>query len=120
MNVTERKPFFRKTGNGKSGRPVDPAMLVLLSIGTGLASLLLAASMYGLPMFFSYFHVPLLLLLNLLPPVLLTLFFYFVSGRPWVGFLVGALIVLALSIVNFYKLQLKERPVYCNRRGTHS
>jgi phosphoglycerol transferase MdoB-like AlkP superfamily enzyme len=110
MNHTEKKQGFRKAAAGKFGQPFVLSMLILLGIGTGLASLLLAAAMYGLPMFYSYFQVPLLLLLNLLPPVLLALFFYFVSGRPWIGFLAGALPVLALSIVNFYKLQLRNDP----------
>ncbi len=84
--------------------------LILLGIITGLLSMLLGASYLGWPMFASYFASPLLLLLNLLPPVLITLLVYFASGRAWPAFLAAALVVLGFSAVNYFKIQVRNEP----------
>ena len=85
--------------------------LILLGVVTGLFSLLLGASFHGMAMFWSYFSSPLLVLLSLLPPVLLILLVYFISGRAWLAFPIPALLILALSAVNFFKLQLRSSPL---------
>lgn len=85
--------------------------LIFLGIGTGLVSLMLGASVFGMPMFFSYFSSPLVVLLNLLPPVLLTLLLYWSTGRPWIGFAASALVVLALSAVSYFKMQIRNEPL---------
>ncbi|NLT14417.1 MAG: LTA synthase family protein [Clostridiales bacterium] len=87
------------------------AALIFLGIGTGLASLMLGASVFGMPMFYSYFSSPLVVLLNLLPPVLLTLLLYWATGRSWIGFAVPALAVLTLSAVSFFKVQIRNEPL---------
>lgn len=89
-----------------------PMALVVMGIGTGLVSLLIGASVFGLPMFFSYFSSPLLILFNLLPPVLFTLFFYYATGRAWLGFLVPAVPILLLSVVSYFKMQVRAEPLY--------
>jgi len=90
---------------------VSVAALIFLGIGTGLASLMLGASVFGMPMFYSYFSSPLVVLLNLLPPVLLTLLLYWATGRSWIGFAVPALAVLTLSAVSFFKVQIRNEPL---------
>ncbi len=82
-----------------------------MGIGTGLAALMLGASVFGMPMFYSYFSSLLVVLLNILPPILLTLFMYWVSGRAWIGFLVPALIVFMLAIVSYLKMQVRNEPL---------
>ena len=84
--------------------------VVLLGLLTGVVSLLLAATYYGVPMFLKYFSSPAVLTLNLLPPLLLMLLVYFVSGRAWVGFSVSALFVIACSLINFFKIQIRTDP----------
>jgi phosphoglycerol transferase MdoB-like AlkP superfamily enzyme len=84
---------------------------MLLGIGTGLVSLMLGASVFGMPMFYSYFSSPLVVLLNILPPVLLTLLMYWATGRAWLGFLVPSLVVFTLSIVSFFKMQIRNEPL---------
>lgn len=59
----------------------------------------------------SYFHNPLLLTLNLLPPVVLMWLFYLLSGRVWVGYLGGAVPCLLVAIVNYYKIALRGDPL---------
>lgn len=85
-------------------------ILILLGIGTGLISLLLGAAVFGLQMFWSYFSSPLLILLNLLPPVLLILLMYFATGRAWVSFLSASGLLIIMSAINFFKIQVRGDP----------
>jgi phosphoglycerol transferase MdoB-like AlkP superfamily enzyme len=62
-------------------------------------------------MFQSYFASPVLILLNLLPPLLIILALYFATGRAWIAFSAGAGITLFVSVVDFYKLQLRGDPL---------
>lgn len=59
----------------------------------------------------SYLSNPLILFLNLLPPVLLIWLFYFLTRRAWVGFLGSFLPVVALSMVNYFKIRLRSDPL---------
>ena len=89
---------------------VNLAFVVLLGAATGLVSLLLAASYYGMPMFWRYFSNCAIMGLNLIPPVLLILLIYFISGRAWVSFSVSSLFVLVCSLINFFKIQIRTDP----------
>jgi len=81
-------------------------MLLLLAIGVGLISLLLGVAGFGTALFFEYFSSPSVLLLNLLPPVLLIFFVFFLSGRAWIAFTLTAFLIFALSTVQYYKMQI--------------
>lgn len=102
---------MRQTADLRHHCAVTVAALVFLGMGTGLASLMLGASVFGMPMFYSYFSSPLVVFLNLLPPVLLTLLLYWATGRPWIGFAVPALVVLTLSAISFFKMQIRNEPL---------
>lgn len=54
-----------------------------------------------------YAQTPMLEYLNLLPPVLLIWLLYFLWGRCWLAYLLTALPVLGLTLVNYYKIQLR-------------
>lgn len=90
--------------------------LALTGLGCciGGLSLLLSASAYvqlnGWAICYSYLTIPLILVLNMLPPVLLIWLFYFLSRRSWVGFLGGFLPTIGLSLVNYYKIRLRGDP----------
>lgn len=78
----------------------------------GLASLLLATGNYSARLLFvDYLRHPMLLLLNLLPPLLLTALLYAATGRAWAAYLIAALPVLGLSVGNYYKLAFRDDPV---------
>jgi len=85
-------------------------MLGLMAIGIGLISLLLGATVFGLPLFKDYFSSPVIITLNLLPPVILVFLLYFASGRAWIAFTIPTLTVLTLSTVQFYKVQIHGDP----------
>ena len=52
-------------------------MLALLSVGVGILSLLLGATVFGIPMFKSYFASFTVVALNILPPMVLVFLLYF-------------------------------------------
>lgn len=89
--------------------------LTVLGLCLGLLSLVLAATAYqklnGAAIFLSYFMHPLILFLNLLPPVLFIWLFYFLFRRPWCAYLGAALPVLGLSWGNYFKISLRSDPV---------
>ena len=91
--------------------------LALTGLGccVGVLGLMYAATAYlkltSWAIFASYFLNPLILFLNLLPPVLLIWLFYFLTRRAWVGFLASFLPVVGLSMVNYFKIRLRSDPL---------
>ena len=85
-------------------------MLVVLGIVVGMVSLLLGATIFGMPMFKSYLSSPMILILNLAPPILLMLLVYFISARAWIAYTFPVLIIFTLSSVQFFKLQVRGDP----------
>ncbi len=92
-------------------RALTIAGLALLGIGIGLISMMLGASYFGMPMFYAYFTNPMLVLLNLLPPLLLLYLAWFVGGRAWLAFFLASFVVLALSVIDFFKIQVRSEPL---------
>lgn len=90
-------------------------LLTLISLGIGLLGLMLTAcadiSLPNLELLKSYFTRPLLLTLNLLPPVLLAWLGYFLFGRCWCGVVVSTLFGAGLPLVNYYKVMLRGDPM---------
>ena len=85
-------------------------LCLLLGIGIGITSLFVCSAYLDHPgweMFLSYLNEPLILVLNLVPPVLLVALFYFAFGRLWAGFLTGGGIVTVMSLINYYKIRLR-------------
>ena len=86
-------------------------VLLCMGVGLGLISLYFGASSYIMPMFLSYFKIPLTVLLNLLPVVVLVFFCYFLFNRVWAAFAVSATITMVFTWINYYKLQLRDDPL---------
>lgn len=91
--------------------------LALTGLGCciGGLSLFFAATAYmklnSMALLYSYLSSPLILALNLLPPVLLIWLFYFLSRRAWVGFLGSFLPVIGVTLANYYKIRLRSDPL---------
>jgi len=85
-------------------------MLFAMGVGTGLLSLLLGATIHGLPLFWTYFASPMVLILNLVPPIVLIFLLYFISGRAWIAFTFPSAFVLLLSAIQFFKVQVRGDP----------
>lgn len=91
-------------------------VLTSLGIGIGLLTLLLSAHSYPALdselLFRSYFEeTPWIVPVNLLMPILLIWLGYFVSGRGWIGYLLGAVPSLGIGLVNYYKISLRSDPL---------
>lgn len=85
--------------------------LLVLPFLVCIVSLKLAYGPYEAAIFRDYFTKPALLLLNYLPILLLELLLYAATGRQWVAFLCASLLIVVASIINFYKLSLRNDPV---------
>lgn len=110
--------FQTRPGDGLSPRRraafwLWNALLVTgAAVGLGLASLLLATGQYSARvLLLDYICHPVLLLLNLLPPLLLVGLLYAATGRAWLACLLASLPVLGLSLGNYYKLAFRDDPV---------
>ena len=60
--------------------------------------------------FTSYFHHPTIFFLNLLPVAVLMFFFYFVSNRAWVSYLITGTIAMGMEYVNYFKVAYRGDP----------
>ena len=85
-------------------------MLFVLALVLGFTSLLLGAGKYGLPMFYAYFSEPLIIILNLVPPVLIIYLFYFLTGRAWAAYLITSVFSVILAIIDYLKIQIRGDP----------
>lgn len=73
----------------------------------GVCSLYFAAGSFGEEMFLSYFENPYIAVLNLLPPVLLSLLLFLLLNRA-VWSLVGThLVTMGLTVVHYYKMTFR-------------
>jgi hypothetical protein len=108
------KPTREKKPGGSTDLRQNPVfnyiMLAFAGIGTGLISLLLGATVFGLTVFWTYFSSPVIIILNLLPPILLVFLVYFISGRAWIAFTFPSFVTLVFSLVHFFKFQIRGDP----------
>ena len=114
LNIA-RLPAGTETEYGRAHRVWLAAALTALGCCVGGLSLLFAATAYpklaGWAILASYLMHPLILFLNLLPPVLLIWLFYFVTGRAWAGFLGSFVPTIGVSLVNYFKIRLRSDPL---------
>ena len=88
------------------------ALLLLgAALVLGMLSLVLAPGSFGWQLFYDYLAHPDLVALNLLPPVVLIVLLYGLTGRAWLAYVLTALPVLGLSVGNYYKLTFRDDPV---------
>ncbi len=88
------------------------ALLLLWGVGLGLISLYFASAPveYNIALLKSYFGVTGLASLNLFPCVLLAFFGFLLTNRVWGGVLISGATVIAGSLVNYYKILLRNDP----------
>ena len=78
---------------------------IILGAVSGLFALGMCTGDFGSEMFKSWLAHPYLLLLNLIPPVLVFLFFYALFGRLWLGFFAGAALCLTAGFAQSVKIE---------------
>ena len=73
----------------------------------GISSLLFARCTYEADMFVSYLQNLYILLLNMAPPVLLSIFFYLLTNRAVWSYLLTNVCVMVPTLVHYYKIALR-------------
>ncbi len=86
-------------------------VLVAGGLGLGLLSLAFAVTAERKVMLISYLERPLLMTLNLLPPVLLCLLLWLLTNRAIVAYGLSAAVTFGLTLANWYKLQFRNDPL---------
>ena len=100
---SERQP-------SKERRVLTALLLTAAALCLHLLCLFLGTWYFTLYRFVSYFSEPEIFLLNLIPVLLLVAFFYFLTNRAWLGFLIPSLLLLVVGIVNYYMIALRGEP----------
>ena len=66
---------------------------------------------YSKGIFTGYLQNWYILALNLLPPVILMMFFYGITSRSWLSFALDSIVCLGFSFANFYLLRFRDDPL---------
>lgn len=104
-------------GIGHSLRRAYPALLlVLFALINGMFALRLSAESYAATVdtaekMRSYWANPALTLLNMLPPLLLTMLGWFLTRRAWAAYLLSAVPTFLLAAAQYYKAALRGEPL---------
>ena len=86
-------------------------VMLLAGVCLGVLSLIYAYGDYTDLLMKSYFQIPLIAALNILPVVVFLLAVYALVGIPWVSFLLTAIVVWGFSLGNYYKLRFRDDPL---------
>lgn len=86
-------------------------LLLCAVLGTHLVCQLIGTLDFSRGRFSSYFHYPVIFLLNLLPVALLTALIYFLSNRAWLAYLLSATLLFAMEFSNYFKVSIRGDPV---------
>ncbi len=84
------------------------ALLLCAAICLGLVSLYFATLTLNGERFYFYFENAWIPFLNILPVVLLAGILYAATARAWLAFLLDATVVMLLTLINFFKAQLRS------------
>ena len=79
---------------------------VLLSVG----SLYFATDKYGIEMFQSYFENGYIVFLNTLPVFFSIMFVFLICNQLWIGKSITSILVIVLSLINYFKLLFRDNP----------
>lgn len=112
--VRERDPFD-PLGKSAKHRLILKLWTALWVLGAGAAlgclSLYFGALYPVLVRLRSYFSIPALAILNILPVVLLLAFLWVLTDRPWLAFLLTAALVVSLTYANYFKVVYRDDPL---------
>lgn len=76
-------------------------------VAVGLLSMYFATSRFSVEMFFSYFDNPYIVVLNLVPPVIISAVFYLIFNRAVWSFVAANVLVMVPTLINYYKIALR-------------
>ena len=85
-------------------------LLICAALGLHLLCQMVGTLDFSRGRFSSYFHHPVIFLLNLLPVVLVMAFVYFATNRAWLSFLISSVLLLLMEFINYFKIVLRGDP----------
>ncbi|MBQ1250582.1 MAG: LTA synthase family protein [Clostridia bacterium] len=102
----------RTSGQNAAWWGINIGALLVWAVGLSLVSLYFAAAPinHWTALLISYIKSPALLILNTLPVLLAAFFFWLVFNRVWIGVAGSGALVLMGSLINFYKITLRNDP----------
>lgn len=83
-------------------------VLMLAGIACGVSLLVLSNTGYNIE---EFSMEPFLLFLNIAPVVIFILLLYGLSGKIWIAYSTGSIILLTFSLINYYKLTFRNDPL---------
>ena len=86
-------------------------LLFLTALGMTLLNLAISTQDFTWSRYGSYFSHPVIFLLNFLPVLLLTVFFYFACNRAWFAPILPAVISLVICCTSYFKVVLRGDPL---------
>lgn len=109
------KRFWSRVKNPPKLSPKKCFILTLVLLlcaagGLTLLSMMISTQDFSRGRFSSYFHEPVILLLNFLPVLLFTAFFFFAGNRAWIAYCVTSFLVLLVDFINYFKVVLRGDP----------
>lgn len=102
---------FRKISPLFSKKWFTALLLFLGALGVGFIGLVFAVTADRKDMLISYLNRPLLMLLNLLPPVVLSYLLWFLFNRAVLAYGITAVLCFGLGLGNWFKLQFRNDPL---------
>lgn len=90
---------------------VKMLLLLIMSTLCGGSMLWLAIGQYSDLVYLGYIKDIKLMILNILPVIVFTLFCYAITGKCWAAYLLGSAISYSLCLCNYFKLTFRDDPL---------
>ena len=107
MKIGKMRDDKKYIGRGIVSVLVGIAVSFLLSA----VSLYFATDKYGIEMFQSYFENGYIVFLNTLPVFFSIMFVFLICNQLWIGISITSILVIVLSLINYFKLLFRDDPL---------
>ena len=84
---------------------------IVVSFLLSAVSLYFATDKYGIEMFQSYFENGYIVFLNTLPVFFSIMFVFLICNELWIGISITSILVIVLSLINYFKLLFRDDPL---------
>ena len=84
---------------------------IVVSFLLSAVSLYFATDKYGIEMFQSYFENGYIVFLNTLPVFFSIMFVFLICNQLWIGISITSILVIVLSLINYFKLLFRDDPL---------
>lgn len=104
---TNIKEIIKKHGRGIINLIISVGVSFILSVG----SLYFSTGQFGIEMFKSYFANVYTIMLNTAPILFVILILLIISKRLWISVGIASILVVVLSLINYFKLSFRDDPL---------